>query len=136
MGKKLRLTVILENEEKPIYKLSGYRLWTKKNIGLTVKLELKIKCNTEWRKCGKGPSSQLTRMRQLWLSLWKHAEPSFELMGDWHLVWSASDVTLFSCNILVNYFVRSMILSHKFEEKSILLVFREPQLSALTQEYC
>lgn len=127
MGKELRLTVILESEEKPIYKLSGYRLWTK-NIGLTVKLEMRIKCNTEWRKCGKGPS-QLTRMRQLCLSLWKHAEPSFELMGDWHLVWLASDVTLFSCNILVNYFVRNMILLHKFEEKSILLVFRELQLS-------
>lgn len=37
-----------------------------KNVGLTVKLEMRnwgrIKFGTEWRKCGKRPSHQLTRM--------------------------------------------------------------------------
>lgn len=29
VGKELRLTVILESEEKPAYKSPGYRLWAK-----------------------------------------------------------------------------------------------------------
>lgn len=94
MGTELRLTVILESEEKSIYKLSGYRLWAK-NTGLTVKLLLrnwgKIKYSAEWRKCGKRPSHQLTRMRLLslvivkthWALFWANGWLAFSLISKW-----------------------------------------------------
>lgn len=60
IGKELRLTVILESEENPLINRRDTGS-EQKNVGLTVKLEMRnwgwIKFGTEWRKCGKAITS-------------------------------------------------------------------------------